>query len=574
MNDVLVLGITDSHTAGACLLRNGKIEYAISEERITRNKSEAGYPKLAVEKILQLASVEPEEIQLVALAGKYSHEKKFYSNWDWYKVGYEDQLKAEQGKDDNKINLEDRLNDRKKAIVNHLKIDERKILVVEHHLAHAASAYLASPWINDEQVLILTCDGSGDGICATVNIGESGRITRIAETKNNASLGKIYSRITLLLGMKPWEHEYKIMGLAPYADETGVAKSKRVLDEMLEVRESSLEFSMKSKLSMNYSYSFLKTRLENHRFDWIAGGIQQLTEELLRRWVTNAARKTGCKKIVCAGGVFMNVKANMRISELDLIDEIFIFPSGGDESLAIGAAMYAYSDILDKIGQRICLEPLGPIYLGMEFSDSEIEEEMRKHAGFEKEFSVHDNSKEGNEGHIAELLAEGEIVARFKDRMEWGARSLGNRSILADPSSFEKVRDINLAIKQRDFWMPFAPSVIAEEQHKYIENPKRIKAPYMVMGFHTKERAQTELASAIHSYDFTARPQILEKEHNISYYNLIKNFERRTGIAALLNTSFNLHGYPIVCTPENAINTLKKSGLKHLAIGNYLLSKN
>ena len=571
MNDILVLGITDGHTAGACLLRNGKIEYAISEERITRNKNEAGYPRLAIEKILQLSNVTPEEIQLVALAGKFSHEKKFYSNWEWYKVSYEDQLKEEQGKN-SKINFESRLNDRKKTIINHLKIDEKKILVVEHHLAHAASAYLASSWINEEEILILTCDGSGDGICATVNIGKNGRITRIAETKNNASLGKIYSRITLLLGMRPWEHEYKIMGLAPYADDTGVAKSKKVLDEMLEVKESSLEFSTKSRLSMNYSYNFLKTRLENHRFDWIAGGIQQLTEELLKKWVTNAVRKTGCKRIVCSGGVFMNVKANMQISELDLIDEIFIAPSGGDESLAIGAAMYAYSDILDKIGEEIRLEPLGPIYLGMEFSDSEIEDEMKEHIGLEKEFSIQYNKD--NQDHIAELLEEGEIVARFKDRMEWGARSLGNISILADPSSFDKVRDINLAIKQRDFWMPFAPSIIAEEQYQYIENPKRIKAPYMVMGFHTKKKAHTELASAIHSYDFTARPQILEREHNPAYYNLIKNFQKRTGIPALLNTSFNLHGYPIVCTPANAIDTLKKSGLKHLAIGNYLLSKN
>ena len=571
MNDILILGITDGHAAGACLFRNGKIEYAISEERITRNKNEAGYPKLAIEKILQLSNITPEEIQLIALAGKFSHEKKFYSNWDWYKVGYEDQLKEEQNKD-SKIDFESRLNDRKKAIINHLKIDEKKILVVEHHLAHAASAYLASSWINEDEVLILTCDGSGDGICATVNIGKSGRITKISQTKNSASLGKIYSRVTLLLGMRPWEHEYKIMGLAPYADETGVAKSKKVLDEMLEVKESSLEFSMKSKLSMNYSYNFLKTRLENHRFDWIAGGIQQLTEELLKKWVVNAVRKTGCKRIVCAGGVFMNVKANMQISELDLVDEIFIFPSGGDESLAIGAAMYAYSSILEETGEKICLEPLGQIYLGMEFSDSEIEEEIKKYVGPEKEFSIQYN--EDNQDHIAELLAEGEIVARFKDRMEWGARSLGNRSILADPSSFDKIRDINLAIKQRDFWMPFAPSIIAEEQHKYIENPKGIKAPYMVMGFHTKKRAQTELAAAIHSYDFTARPQLLEKEYNPAYYNLIKSFEKHTGIPALLNTSFNLHGYPIVCTPANAIYTLKKSGLKHLAIGNYLLSKN
>jgi len=568
LNDILVLGITDGHNAGACLLKNGKIEYAISEERISRNKNEAGYPKLAIEKILKLSNTKMEEIHTVALAGKFSHEKKFYSNWDWYKVGYENQL--EDNKKSKRINFEEQLKNRKKAIVKHLGINEKKITVVEHHLSHAASAYLASSWINNEEVLILTCDGSGDGISSTVNIGQNGKIRRIAKTENSASLGKIYSRITLLLGMKPWEHEYKIMGLAPYADETGVSKSKKVLDELLEVKESSLEFNMKSKLSMNYCYDFLKTRLENHRFDWIAGGIQQLTEELLKKWVINALKKTGCRKIVCAGGVFMNVKANMHISELELVDDIFIFPSGGDESLAIGSAMYVYSEILDKISQKIHLEPLGPIYLGMEFSDLEIEDEIKENqlqTGFSVEFS------KDIEKQSAELLSQGEIVARFKDRMEWGARSLGNRSILADPSSFEKVRDINLAIKQRDFWMPFAPSIISEKQEEYIENPKKIKAPYMVMGFHTKEKAHKELSSAIHSYDFTARPQLLEKDYNTSYYDLIDNFEKHTGISALLNTSFNLHGYPIVCTPTDAINTLKKSGLKYLAIGNYLISK-
>ena len=568
MNDVIVLGITDGHNSGACILRNGKVEYAISEERISRNKNEAGYPKLAIEKILELSNIKIEEIHTVALAGKFGHEKNFYSNWDWYKVGLKNQL--EDSKKENSTNFETKLNNRKKNITNHLKIDEKKIIVVEHHLAHAASAYLASSWINDEEVLILTCDGSGDGICATVNIGQNGKISRIAKTQNNASIGKIYSRITLLLGMKPWEHEYKIMGLAPYADETGVKKSKKVLDELIEVKESSLEFNTKSKLSMNYCYEFLKTRLENHRFDWIAGGIQQLTEELLKKWVVNALKKTGCKKLVCAGGVFMNVKANMHISELDLVEDIFIFPSGGDESLAIGSAMYAYSEILEKIGEKIHLEPLESIYLGMEFTDLEIKDGIEKNE-LTKGFSVEYNKD--IEKHTAELLAQGEIVARFKDRMEWGARSLGNRSILADPSSFDKVRDINLAIKQRDFWMPFAPSIISEKQDEYIENPKKIKAPYMVMGFHTKEKSYKELTSAIHSYDLTARPQLLEKKFNPAYYDLINNFEKHTGIPALLNTSFNLHGYPIVCTPTDAIDTLKKSGLKHLAIGNYLISK-
>ena len=567
-NDIIVLGITDGHNAGACLLKNGKIEYAISEERISRIKNEAGYPKLAIEKILELSQVNPDDIHLVALAGKFSHEKKFYSNWDWYKVGYNDQIEYYKKKDT--INFENRLNERKKAIVEHLKINANKISVVEHHLSHAATAYLASPWINDEEVLVLTCDGSGDGICATVNLGKNGKINRISKTENKASIGKIYSRITLLLGMKPWEHEYKIMGLAPYADETGVKKSKDVLEELLEIKDSSLEFNTKTELSTNFCYEFLKTRLENHRFDWIAGGIQEMTEDLLLKWVTNALTKTGCKKVVCAGGVFMNVKANMRISELKPIEDIFIFPSGGDESLAMGAAMYTYSEILEKNGNKISLEPLGPIYLGMEFTDLEIEDEIKK-SELDDSFSV-ELVKDIDE-NTAELLSKGEIVARFNNKMEWGARSLGNRSILADPSKFETIREINLAIKQRDFWMPFAPSIISEKQEKYIENPKKIKAPYMVMGFHTKENAQKDLVSAMHQYDFTIRPQLLEEKDNPSYYNLIKNFEKNTGISAVLNTSFNLHGYPIVGSPIDAISTLKKSGLKHLAIGNYLISK-
>ena len=183
-NDIIVLGITDGHNAGACILRNGKIEYAISEERISRKKNEAGYPKLAIEKILELSNVKVEEINSIALAGKFSHKKEFYSNWNWYKVGYENQL--EDSKKKNTINFETRLNERKKAIIDHLKIDDAKISVVEHHLAHAASAYLASSWLSDEEILVLTCDGSGDGICATVNIGKNGKIKRIAHTENSA----------------------------------------------------------------------------------------------------------------------------------------------------------------------------------------------------------------------------------------------------------------------------------------------------------------------------------------------------------------------------------------------------
>jgi len=569
-NNVLVLGITDGHNAGACLIKNGVVLSAISEERLSRIKNEAGYPKNAIKKVLELAQIEPEDITIIALAGKFSHKKEFYSRWNWYKVGKEEQEKSKQNKNQMSQIIESRLNERKNDIIKDLNISEQKIVVVEHHLSHAASAYYASPWINSDKVLVLTCDGSGDGLCSTVSIGESGKISRIGETKNNASVGKIYSRITLLLGMKPWEHEYKIMGLAPYADENGVKKSYDVLEKLIEIPGDSIEFKTKTDLSTNYCYNYLKTELENHRFDWIAGGIQKLTEEIIVKWVKNAIKKTGLKKIVCAGGVFMNVKANMKISELEEVEDIFVFPSGGDESLAIGAALNAYAEYVREIGESVNTQALGQIYLGPEFSNEEIEDAI-KSAQLDSRYSV-ENIQDIDE-FTAETLAKGDIVARFSGRMEWGARALGNRSILADPSGFEKIREINLAIKQRDFWMPFAPSIISEKQDELISNPKNLKAPYMVMGFNTKERSQKDLISAIHAYDFTARPQLLEKEYNENYYNLITRFDEIVGIPAVLNTSFNLHGSPIVCKPMDAIDTLQKSGLRCLAIGNYFIRK-
>jgi carbamoyltransferase len=570
-NDIIILGITDGHNAGACLVRNGILISAISEERLSRIKNEAGYPRKAVRKVLEISGIQTDEITYVALAGKFTHKKEFYSGWDWYKVGINEQLR--DIKKNAKMNqiVKERLGERKNEIIKDLKISENKIIVVEHHLAHAASAYFSSPWVNEEKVLILTCDGSGDGISSTVSIGELGKITRIGKTENNASLGKIYSRITLILGMKPWEHEYKVMGLAPYADENGVEKSSSVIDSLIEIPAGSIEFKTKTNLSTNYCYEFLKTELENHRFDWIAGAMQRVTEDLLIRWIHNAIEKTGIRKVVCAGGVFMNVKANMKIADMKEVDNIFIFPSGGDESLGIGAAFNVYAEELLKNAQEVGIRPLGPLYLGPEFSAEEIDDSIKKEdlrSGYSIEFC--DDVDE----YVAELLSEGKVVARFNGRMEWGARSLGNRSILADPSRNEKLREINTAIKQRDFWMPFAPTILFDKNDEFVINPKKIKAPYMVMAYKTKERARTELIAAIHPYDFTARPQILEKEHNVNYYKLIKEFEKLTGIPAVLNTSFNLHGYPIVCSPMDAIKTLKNSGLEILALGNYLIKKN
>lgn len=566
-NDITVLGIHDGHNSGACLLRNGNVIAAISEERLSRIKNDAGYPRMAVKKVLELTDTQTEDIDLIALAGKFSHKKDFYLSWEWYKVGYKEQLEYDANKNKKEQMVNERLTKRKAEILKNLNITENKIVVVEHHLAHAASAYYACPWIN-ERVLVLTCDGSGDGICATVNIGDTGQLSRISQTENHASIGKIYSRITLLLGMKPWEHEYKIMGLAPYADEKGALKSYGVLNTLLEVQDDSITFSRKSNLSTNFCYQYLKTELENHRFDWIAGAVQKLTEDLLIKWIRNAIKNTGIRKLACAGGVFMNVKANMLILEMDEVDSLFIFPSGGDESLAIGAAYSVYADYLSKIGQKINTTPISLVYFGPSYSNEEIEESV---TSLDDNYTVeyHDDINE----YVAESLVKGDIIARFNERMEFGARALGNRSILADPSKYEKVREINMAIKQRDFWMPFAPTILSEKQDDLIINSKNVKVPFMTLAFRTRERAHKELVSAIHPYDFTARPQVLEKQHNINYHELITQFYKLTGIPAVLNTSFNLHGEPIVCSPLDAIQTLQNSGLQCLAMGNYFIRK-
>ena len=316
------------------------------------------------------------------------------------------------------------------------------------------------------------------------------------------------------------------------------------------------------KLELNY-----KIRKENQiNTNFI---IDLFTEDLLLKWIKNAIKETGIHKIACAGGVFMNVKANMRIMEMDEVDDIFIFPSCGDESLAIGAAYSVYADHILSI-KKYSRTPLDSIYFGPEYSMEEIEGDIKNE--LDESYSIEritDMPK-----YIAEKLADGEILARFDERMEFGQRSLGNRSILANPSSYDTIREINMAIKQRDFWMPFAPSILDERQNDVIINPKKISAPYMIMAFRINDNIRKNFSAAIHPYDFTARPQILKKSFNINYHKLITEFDKITGIPGVLNTSFNLHGDPIVCSPSDAIKTLKKSGLKHLAIGSFFISKN
>ena len=246
-------------------------------------------------------------------------------------------------------------------------------------------------------------------------------------------------------------------------------------------------------------------------------------------------------------------------------------PSGADESTPIGAACYGL--LTKSSGKPVALNPISHLYLGKEYSDEEIEAFLKAKGCFEK-YQIQKFAREFElEKKAAQLLAENHVVARFSGRSEFGARALGHRSILANPSSRDTVRVINEMIKNRDFWMPFASSILAEEASNYLEIPKSMEAPYMAITFNTTELAKEHLSAAIHPYDFTCRPQLVYKDWEPGYHALISEFKRITGIGGILNTSFNLHGEPNVETPEDAVRTLENSGLKYLCLGKFLIAK-
>ena len=560
-----ILGVHDGHGAGAAVVVDGVLVAAASEERFSRIKNDAGYPRRAVEAVLETAGILETELDTVALGTKFMHRKEFYSSFDWYRKGYSQQIsEEEQSEQRSYFFLIERQRERKQSIVDHLHVDPDTIEIVEHHEAHAATALYGSDLAyEDRSTLILTLDGSGDGICATVSIGSKGDFERIASTPGRASLGKIFSRVTFLMGMKPWEHEYKVMGLAPYADSSGVKRSKDVMAPLIEVKPNSLEFSLGGKISANYCYEYLRESLENHRFDWIAGAAQEILEELVIHWVKNCIATTGIRRIVCAGGVFMNVKMNMLISNLDGLEDVFFFPSGGDESICIGAAFRVAAQSGDKVS------PIGSIYLGPETMGEDLGAIVKNCSN--SNMIVTEPLDINQE--VAEILTKGEVVARWAGRMEFGARALGNRSILADPSDGQVVHRLNSAIKKRDFWMPFAPTIMSEYQNDYLVNPNRRSSPHMILAFETKSQRQHDLTAAMHPYDRTVRPQILEKSINPEYWDLIDKFRKITGIGGVLNTSFNIHGEPIVCRPSEAVDVFERSGLQHLALDRFLISK-
>jgi carbamoyltransferase len=439
-----------------------------------------------------------------------------------------------------------------------------RLVELHHHDSHAYSTLPFLPPDGREPVLILTLDGEGDGACASVSRWEGGRMVRLSSTPDLCSLGRIYGYVTNILGFRMLEHEYKIMGLAPYAKPEHGQELVARLHTLLWVDAAGqwrAGYRSPCELAVALAELCAFQRLDN-----IAAALQSFTEEMMARWVAHWVAATGIGTVACAGGVFMNVKANQLVAALPGVTRLIVTPSSGDESCAIGAAVFA----------SLTAEPATPIarldniYLGLNYVDEAVEQAFRA-AAVGEQFVISEPPDINRA--VAELLARNEVVGRCSGRMEFGARALGNRSILANPSDPATVDFINRAIKNRDFWMPFAPSILAEAIDELVEDPKDAVSPYMMVSAPTTARGRVALAAAIHRADGTARPQRVERAANPDYHALIGHFRRLTGVGAVLNTSFNLHGEPIVCTPLDAVDTMRRSGLRWLAVNRFLLEK-
>jgi carbamoyltransferase len=553
-----VLGIHDGHDASACLMRDGQVVLGSAEERRRNVKNCSGTPRESIREILRRTGVKPGEIDLIALGCRLRTTVVTAGQSPWYTHAMKVAVglgRYHWGTELGRWALE-RVS-RRGDLFNYLAEMGIGVPVVkfDHHQTHAATAYYHRPWEGD--AVVLTLDGAGDGLCASVWKGTGQKLERIAWTpKFHSIAAHFYSAITIHLGMKPWEHEYKVMGLAPYGQAEYCIEQLRGLFEV-----DGLEFKNCSGKIFQGMTALMHRRLQGQRFDNIAAACQTLFEALVVQWVKNAIAATGIGSVCAAGGAFLNVKANKLIRELPEVKNLYVYPAADDGGTSTGAAILGYLHLCDgKMEPHLNLPR--DMCLGLEYSDDECRAALVEEGGVEY-MRLNDPAEE-----VAALLAAGHVVARFAGREEWGPRALGNRSILADPRDMGIIRKLNFAIKHRDFWMPFAASILEEDAVRYIKNPTA-NAFYMVEAFDTQQPAGEEIVAGTHPFDKTVRPQIVN-ELNGPYRELIRAFKRRTGIGAILNTSFNLHGFPIVGTPHVAVDTLMRSGLDALALGPYL----
>lgn len=590
------LALSVSHNSSAALIRDGKVVVAVCEERFRRKKNFIGYPRHSIDYCLKKEGISGEQLGRIAyttvdnpgilVKAKTNTEFTLTDYRDYYGAKYyQRRLRGEDCTDyllwlrdapqfnreqedfdfayltdqvlrDEKLDIELFRNESARLLSSHLGVAKQKVEFIDHHTCHAHYAYFGSPF-RGKDCIVLTLDGWGDGRNQTVWKASGEELSLIAESSQN-DLGRIYKMATLILGMRPDEHEFKVMGLAPYAKASYVQRAMSVIKDVCAVDGMRIV----SRNRPPDLFAYLDEAWKTHRFDNIAGAVQAYTEKIACELVRSIARETGIKRFVIGGGIAMNIKMNKAISELDEVDELFVCGSSGDESLSIGGCYVMSSNPAKN-------QPISNLYLGYDIRD---EIDRLDPACFEDRFVIHQGV---SFDQVAALIAKGDIVAVVRGRAEFGARALGNRSILANPSQRETVQKINEAIKNRDFWMPFALSILEERKDDYILNPKSLQSPFMAISLDVRPEKHSLIEAGTHPYDCTVRPQFVSRIEAPEYHELISAFCRLTGIPALLNTSFNLHGEPIVDTIADAIRTFELSGLDHLLIDDrVLLSKN
>lgn len=577
-----ILALQLGHNATVLLLQDGVVKHIVSQERFDNIKNSAAFPVDAIRWILKQNQLTEKDVHKIAVCGEVilphylaennddlTHRKsKLYKLFGWvdYYAHNSVLIRLYSRWQKNKL---------KKNITHaHKQLREKLeqmglnsgicIEYVPHHTCHTYSPAFFFEREPQEEWLILTMDGAGDDDFATVNIlGKDGKIECIAKSPWEHSVGYVYNLTTHFLGMKRLEHEYKVMGLAAYAKpDYFLPLYERVFKPAAWLNpENPLEF--RSAFPLNRFDLHLRAKAVGERFDNVAGALQHFTEDMVLSWVRAAIEKTGIHNVMVSGGVFMNVKVNKLIQEIPEVEKIKFMPSCGDESNPFGGAFY----VANENGEKIT--PCNDIYLGHAFSNEDVEQFINE-KGLKDKYAV---SKEKNIAKsIAKLLSNFKVVARVYGGAEFGARSLGNRAILANPSDMRSFYMVNDQIKVRDFWMPFAPSMLDTYVDKYLKNFTG-EAPFMITAFDLTDVGKEELRAAMHQGDHTARPQVVKEAVNPEYYQLIKEFEKLTGIGGVMNTSFNLHGYPMASTLEQALFTFENSGLEYLALQDFIVAK-
>ena len=445
-----------------------------------------------------------------------------------------------------------------------------ELLFYPHHRTHAAAAFYLSPF---EEALVLTLDGSGDSECTVLWHGKGSRLEPIHRIEIPRSLGWFYAALTEYLGFEAYDGEYKVMGLAAYGRENQEVREK--LAEVVHAGSLGWDYDVDPRFIHHGKHTFssrftddlvsllgLPPRQGERAIEPIHEDIafeaQRLLEETVLRLLRHFRAETGLRRLCIGGGVGLNVKMNSRIHRTDLFDDVFAFPVPNDSGLSIGAAIGLW---VDGTGRRP--EPLSHLYLGPSWSDEDIELQVRS-------CGLAYRRCEDVASETAELLARGRVVGWFQGRLEGGPRALGGRSILADPRHLEARDRVNAAIKFREYWRPFCPSLTRESAPRYLVKPAG--APFMINAFEATAEAREKVPAVVH-VDGTVRPQTVDPDTNPRYYQLLKAFEARTGVPVLLNTSFNVKGEAIVCSPRDALRTFWSTGIDALAIGSFLIEK-